>query len=369
MILGLLPAIRSGLGDLARTGQQSRLIDGYFRRYARAFDDVYYFSYLHESLATYCADRALLGRVRVFPGGGWHPWIYAWLMPLRFGAAFRGCSVLRVFQITGVIPALVAKRRYGVPFVTTYGFWYGKLARSGVTRRLRAIIERRGLTAADGVIVTTPELGAHVASRVPRDRIHLIPNGVDTARFRPGARPSGATRNVVYVGRLSAEKNLGVLVDAAGKLTGRFDLRVTMIGHGACRDELQARARELGVRLDFMPVVDNADLPRFLTDADAFVLPSLTEGHPKVLLEAMSCGVPCVASNVDGNRAIVDDGETGLLFEPRDAGALADRLERVLQRDERARRLGERARAAIVERYDLGTLVGREIELLKRVAR
>jgi glycosyltransferase involved in cell wall biosynthesis len=307
--------------------------------------------------------------VRVLPGGGWHPWVYAWLMPLRHAAAFRACRVLRVFQITGVIPALVARRRYGVPFVTTYGFWYAKLARSAASRRLRDVVERWGLGAADAVIVTTPELGAHVATRAPRERIHLIPNGVDTARFRPGPPRVSTTRNVAYVGRLSAEKNLGTLLDAAGKLAGRFELRVTFIGQGACRGELLARARQLGVRVEFLPVVDNAELPRFLTEADAFVLPSFTEGHPKVLLEAMACGVPCVASGVDGNRAIVEDGVTGLLFEPRDAGGLAERLERVLQRDDFTRRMGERARAAIVERYDLAALVAHEIELLRSVAR
>ena len=104
-------------------------------------------------------------------------------------------------------------------------------------------------------------------------------------------------------------------------------------------------------------------------DSDAFVLPSKTEGHPKALLEAMSAGVPCVASNVIGNRAVIEPGATGFLFDLGDPGALAETLARVLGDPEGARRLAARARARVVERYDLGRLVAEEIELLKRLAR
>jgi len=98
------------------------------------------------------------------------------------------------------------------------------------------------------------------------------------------------------------------------------------------------------------------------------VLPSRTEGHPKVLLEAMACARPCIASAVGGNLAIVEDGVTGLLFPAGDAGALADRVERLLRDRTLGAALGARARQAVVARYDLGTLVAREIELLRRVA-
>src|SRR5437762_7059694 len=166
MVLGLLPAIRGGLVDLARSGQHTRLIDGYLRPYARAFDEVRYFSYHRESLEQYVADPDLGRRVHVFAGGGWHPWIYAFFMAVRHARALRGCAVFRVYQITGVIPAVIARRRWGTPFVTTYGFWYARLARSRATAFLRAAVETLGLRAADAVIVTTPELRAYVAARV-----------------------------------------------------------------------------------------------------------------------------------------------------------------------------------------------------------
>jgi glycosyltransferase involved in cell wall biosynthesis len=112
-------------------------------------------------------------------------------------------------------------------------------------------------------------------------------------------------------------------------------------------------------------VVDHGRIPAVYAAADVFVLPSFTEGHAKALLEAMSCGVPCVASNVGGNRAAIADGRTGLLVDPTDADALARAIERLITDGALARRLGEAARREVVERYDLSTVVTREIALLR----
>lgn len=368
MIVGLLPAIRDGLGALARTGQHSRLIDGYLTPYARAFDDLRYFSYLDESLASFTTDRELLVRARVLPGGCVHPWLYAFTMARRHARAMRECSVFRVFQVTGTIPAVLARRRWGVPFVTTYGFHYDRLARSPASRLLRGAVARLGLRAAAAVIVPTAELRDAVVALTGAPRVHVVPNGVDTRRFDPAAGSVDARPTLLYVGRLAGEKSLGTLLAAAATLRARVDLAVVMVGDGPERAALAARAHALGVPLELLPFVDHRELPRLYRRAWAFVLPSLTEGHPKVLLEAMSCGVPCVASNVGGSRAILTDGETGLLFEPGDVDGLAARLERLLTRSDLTRRLAERARAAVVERYDLARLVGGEIELLRRVA-
>jgi glycosyltransferase involved in cell wall biosynthesis len=369
MVLGLLPEIRGGLGELARTGQHSRFVEGYLRPYARAFDEVRYFSYLGESLERYTDDAELRARVRIFPGGRRHPWLHTLAMPIRYRRELRECSVLRVFQVTGVVPALIAKRWFGVPFVTTYGFWYSKLTRSAVTGSLGRVVAALGLRVADAVIVPTQELAAHVGRWVPDPAaIHMIPNGVDTSRFRPAARAPRAARKILYVGRLSPEKNLETLVAAVAKLAGRFELGLTVVGAGALRERLERMAGELGVSLEIVPFADHLALPAIYRSADVFVLPSLTEGHSKVLLEAMSCGLPCVASDVGGNRAILAGRGAGLLFDPGDAGALAAAIERVLTHEALARDLGERARAEVDERYDLAALVALEIALLKQVA-
>ena len=366
MILGLLPEIGGGLGALAETGQHTRFINGYLRPYGRAFDEIRYFSYRREHLADFTADRELTARARVVPGLPWHPWLSTMLMGLRHGRALAGCSVLRVFHLTGVVPALVARRRFGVPFAVTYGFHYDRLARTAARAWMHRRLEWLALAEADAVIVTTPELAAHVARRArSQDAVHVLPNAVDSTAFRPEPRAPAPVPTVLYVGRLSPEKNLGALVAAAAKLRGRLDIALRFVGDGALRESLAGEAARAGVALELAPVVDHGRIPAVYAAADVFVLPSFTEGHAKALLEAMSCGVPCVASNVGGNRAAIADGRTGLLVDPTDSDALARAIERLITDGALARRLGEAARREVVERYDLSAIVAREIALLR----
>lgn len=367
MNLGLLPALGGSLTELRRTGQDGRLIGGYLRRYIEAFDGVSYFSYAPEALGDFTDDPRLLERVRLFaPSGPRSRAGRAWTIPRVHAAAVSACSVLRVFQITGVIPALLARRRFSVPYVTTYGFWYGRLSRPGPKRVLKAIVERQGLRCAAAVIVTTEELRAH-AARVAK-RVVLIPNGVDTRLFAPAPGTArGGKPRILYVGRLAAEKNVSTMIESMRYLDAGST--AVIAGPGPLREALEAQAEGLGVSVEFLGVVEQAKLPAVYGSSDVFVLASFTEGHPKVLLEAMACGLPVVASDCAGNRALVTDGETGLLFDPHDPRHLAERLRRVLQDRNLARRMGQAARAMVVERYDLGAVVQREIALLHDVAR
>ena len=366
MRVGLLPALGGGIRALAQSGQQSRLLDGYVRPYLGVFDGLDYFSYLPESLAEFTDDPMLRERVRVWaPPRPMARGRRAVQIPFAHATGMRACSALRVFQITGVIPALIARGRFGIPYVTTYGFWYAQLSQPGPKRTLKGLVERWGLRYAAAVIATTPDLAAR-ASRLAR-RVELIPNGVDTARFRPPPTPPvNKPRRILYVGRLSAEKNLEALITAVGYLGG--DATSVLVGAGPLRDHLESQARRVGVAVEFPGVVDQRQLPDVYGTADVFVLASFTEGHPKVLLEAMACGVPCVVSDCVGNRSLVTDGRTGLLFDPHDARQLADCLDRLIKDPALARRLADTARAEVVTRYDLRALVEREIALVRRVA-
>jgi glycosyltransferase involved in cell wall biosynthesis len=370
MILGLLPELGGGLGVLARMGQHTRFFEGYLRPYVRAFDEVRYFSYARETLADFTRDAELTAGVRVMSGATWHAWLSTLLLGVRYGRALSECSVLRVFQLTGALPALLARRRYGVPFVTTYGFHYGTLARTPVRAWMHRRFERLALAEADAIIVTTPELAAYVGDRVrSSQRVHVLPNAVDTLRFRPVPRLPASVATLLYVGRLSPEKNLSTLIAVAAKLRGRSEVKLRFVGDGPLRDTLAAEAAGAGVMLEIVPVVEHGRLPAIYAAADLFVLPSFTEGHAKVLIEAMSCGLPCIASNVGGNRTAIDDGRTGLLVSPRDTGSFADAIERLLLDREFARRIGAAARQEVVERYDLAAALTREIDLLVSIAR
>lgn len=370
MRVGFLPALGGGLRELASTGQAARLIEGYFRPYAAAFDGLSYFSYLPERLEEFTSDPALLASVRVL--GPPHPTSRGWraaTIPWTHAADVRSCRALRVFQITGVIPALQARARFGIPYVTTYGFWYGTLSRGGARGLAKRVVTRLGLRCAAAVIVTTDALAAHV--RHATRRVELIPNGVATAVFRPppGHRLRACPRQILYVGRLSEEKNLSTVIAATALVAKRVPVRLVLVGGGPLEARLRQEARAAAVDAEFRGVLDQRALPGVYAEADAFVLASFTEGHPKVLLEALSAGLPCVASDCDGNRSLVEDGATGLLFDPRRADELAECLGRVLTDDALAARLSTAGRALIVRQYDLGGTVAREIELVREIAR
>src|SRR5207253_10203814 len=165
-------------------------------------------------------------------------------------------------HLAGGSPARVARRRFGVPFATTYGFHYDRLARTPARAWMQRRLERLALAEADAVIVTTPELAAYVADRArSRAAVHLLPNAVDAGAFRPMPRPPASIPTVLYVGRLSPEKNLGALIAAAAKLRGRLDVTLRFVGDGALRDALAGEAARAGARLQLPPVRAHPRLP------------------------------------------------------------------------------------------------------------
>src|SRR5688572_288194 len=190
--VGVLPALGSGLTDLARTGQDERLLGYDLTHYADAFERVLYFSYFDESAAEFTRDAALLARLHVVPKRWrWPNRLYTLALPLVHRREMRRCRVLRVLQFTGVIPALIARRLYGIPFVVTYGYHYGEVARLSGSRFkpwLIMLLERVALPRAAAVIVTSREMERRLAAHPARPRLAYFPNGVDLERFAPVAR-------------------------------------------------------------------------------------------------------------------------------------------------------------------------------------
>jgi glycosyltransferase involved in cell wall biosynthesis len=204
----------------------------------------------------------------------------------------------------------------------------------------------RVLRSAAGVIALTDAQADFLTGtyRVPAERVHVVPNGVAEAYFMPVREPAPGPLNLLYVGRLGAQKNVARLLDAL-HLT-REDIRLRIVGDGELRGRLQAQAGRLGLRnVEFAGGLLGADLVKAYADADAFVLPSDKEGMPLVVLEAMAAGLPVVATDVPGTRELVRD--TGLLAAPEPA-ALAAALDTVAADPGRRARLAragaERAR-------------------------
>jgi glycosyltransferase involved in cell wall biosynthesis len=202
---------------------------------------------------------------------------------------------------------------------------------------------------ADGVVVNCGALEEHLVRdySIPRSKIHVCPNGLDTSVFRPPengrTRPSALRDASLVIGVvcvLRPEKDLSTLLEAFARVRDvRPGLKLAIVGSGPVRESLEARAGELGITEDCIFAPATEDVVTWLHAIDIFVLPSLSEAFSNSLMEAMACGCCAVASNVGGNPELVRSGETGLLFEPGNAADLAVQLRTLIQEDASRARL------------------------------
>lgn len=201
------------------------------------------------------------------------------------------------------------------------------------------------------VIAVSDAVAAHVAARLGPDApVRVVPNGVDHTVFHPPAdAPARSHVQLVFVGRLVINKGPDTLIDAFAALRRRrSDVRLAVVGDGPLRDMLQHRARNLGVADALTFHGSSDDVAGHLRAADVVVRPSLTEGMPLAVLEAMASRLCVVASDVPGNASLIRDNDNGLLVPPNNPPALTAALERVVS--DRSLRL----RLAAVAHQDSG---------------
>lgn len=202
---------------------------------------------------------------------------------------------------------------------------------------------------ADAVVVNCDFVRRHLVEeeRVEPSRIRLCYNGIDLAAFAPEPRckPAefdGASLVIGVVCAVRPEKGLDTLIDAFGKICGNAaGVKLAIVGNGPSLPELQTRAASLGLGEHVLFLPSRDDVADVLRGIDIFVLPSLSEAFSNSLMEAMACGCCAVASTAGGNPELVSHGETGLLFPPRDADALASRLRLLIENQELRARLAE----------------------------
>lgn len=255
--------------------------------------------------------------------------------PLR---EFAPDVVLSYWLYPDAFGAMLAARRAGLPLVA---------GSRGSDLRVRDAISRRltrpVLQAAQRILVVSEDLGRVAVRDYGADpaKIRAIPNGCDAAIFHP--QPKGDARAalgvdgdvplVTYVGRLVPEKGLRELLDAMAALAQRLPgLQLALVGEGPMRAELDAKvAATPGVRVHLPGAQGPREVARWMAASDVVTLPSYSEGHPNVLVEALACGRPVVATPVGGIPEVVD-ADCGLLVAVRDPAALAEGLAAALAR-------------------------------------
>ena len=198
---------------------------------------------------------------------------------------------------------------------------------------------------------------------IPFSSIEQIPNGVDTDLFRP---LSDRKKNscITFVGRLDYMKGVHVLLQAFQLLKQKnSDACLQIIGNGPEREPLKKMAQEFGISDSVVFCGEVQDVAPRLQQSAALVLPSLSEGLSNVVLEAMACGLPVVATRAGGTVDLINDGVSGILVEPERADTLCEALYQILSDTTLAQRLGAEARRVVEKQFSLQTIVSRYIQL------
>ncbi len=197
--------------------------------------------------------------------------------------------------------------------------------------------------------------------------VEVIPNVVDTARFRPAPRAPATSPLLVHGSNFRELKRVDDVLAIFARLRAGRPLRLALIGDGPERPRLQAEVRARGLGADVRFYGEQLDFVAVLQEADAFLLPSASESFGLAALEALSSGVPVVGSRVGGLPEVVREGVDGFLFPVGDVAAMADAVARILDDPTLAARLREAARAGAVERFAMAPMVARDEACYERV--
>lgn len=218
---------------------------------------------------------------------------------------------------------------------------------------LRRLIFRKSIA----VVANSPGL-KEMSVRADPYPVQVIPNGVDSDFFTPGEHGDEFNPDpfrFLFVGRFQAAKNLFYLFDhvAAVRRTVTAPFLLDLVGDGPQRTELQRQSKELGIEdcLVWHGWVDKESLREIYRRADCLLNPSLCEGMPNVVLEAMACGLPVIASRVPGNDTVVREGETGWLFDLNNPENFVTSVRKVMEDPGLARRMGQKGRAWVREDF------------------
>lgn len=213
---------------------------------------------------------------------------------------------------------------------------------------------------------------------VPKNKIRYTPNGIDADLFSPDPEVRKRMRGEleiesafvwVAVGRFDPPKDYPNMLKAFSRVNqDNQDTLLIIVGDGPLRSVIEEQAQDLGLKdcVRFLGIRRN--IPELMNAADGYVMSSGWEGLPMVLLEAHAMGLPIVATDVGGNRDVVKDVETGFLVPPKDPGALAGAMLRLMGlSEEERRRMGEKGRRYIEATYSIDRVVEMWEELYREL--
>ena len=248
-----------------------------------------------------------------------------------------------------------AVKKFGsAPLIITNHGIMSSSAPEWVNNGYMRTLGRATLNAADRIICYTPLEKQRFVDEfgIDQDKIELIPNGIDPGMFSPAPHPNGDERTVLFIGRLVPGKGAHFLIEAAHILRERYpDLKFVLVGDGPGKPEIENLIARYGLQesVSLRDFSRYDEMPDIYRRSSIFVLPSLYEGVPRTMLEAMSCGLPVIISDFPHLKDIVQNA--GLMFPKGDVRALVDAVATVLEDENMARDFGRNGRYKVINNY------------------
>jgi glycosyltransferase involved in cell wall biosynthesis len=262
---------------------------------------------------------------------------------------------------------LLSQWRKTVPLVYTvhdtppYSCSYSSLTETIIHHVSFQVVDLNAWRKADRLVSVSKNLKKEIMRKgIPSEKISVVHSGVDDEFLKEINQKKSrdvlrkkyriANHYCLFVGRLAQRKGLDYLLHA---LERSSNMKCIIVGDGPQRESLLSLASTLGLQdqVIFTGFVPQEELKHFYAGADFFVLPSLAEGLPLVVLEALACGTPVIASDVAGIPEIVSDGFNGLIVPPKDVKALSEAMQKLASNLELRNDMGKNARRTVDERF------------------
>jgi glycosyltransferase involved in cell wall biosynthesis len=350
-----------------KIGNLEREIKPYIKL-AENYSEVYFFTYggsEDEKIIKKYSDKIKV----CYKKNNLNNLIYSFLLPFFYKKELKKIAVYKTNQMSGAWTAVLAKKLFKKKLIVRCGYeWLDFLKRDNKNKFLLFIIkkiEKFIYNNADKIVITSEKDKEFIMDnfKINPEKIAVINNYIDTNLFIKKENNKNKKNKLVFVGRFNQQKNLFNLLEAVNNLK----VELNLIGSGELEKELKEKAKNIKMaQINFLGNILNENLPEKLNENEIFVFPSLYEGNPKALLEAMSVGLVILTTKVKGIREIVKHKENGYLVET-NSDSIKKGLEELLNNDELRNKISINARKTIEENFSFEKIIEKEINLHKEV--
>lgn len=359
MKLAVFLAIGETWEEFILRGQDDLFLNQNLRQYKKKFSKIYVFHY--GRLARTLEEGIIL----VANDYSFHRFVYCLVFPILHRRKIAECNIIRGMQLTSGIPIFMSTVISNCKSIINYGYDYEKVARIEgkiIQTLMLKFLKYLLLNCVSAVIVTTSALKNSV-KKITSKPVYLVPNGINTQLFSPKRVHKNV--DILCVGRLVEQKNYIYLLHALSKIKHKIKL-IQIIGNGGLYDTIEKIAQQNKLNIKIISKIPHSLLPTAYNQSKIFIMPSKIEGHPKALLEAMSCGCVVLGNDVEGISSIIKHGKNGYLFS--NEQDLTSLVLKILDNTKAQRFLSKNARRYILRNFDLVKTSRIETNLLRMYA-